>query len=226
MQKFVLQLEAQLADRGVTFDLSEEAIKWLAEKGYDSRMGARPLGRVIQEHIKQPLADEVLFGKLKKGGTVKVTVKTEGRQLGARPRGDRGRAGHAEARAGSEGETRAAAASAAGAGRHAEEAADGQAARQRWPARPGAEGAAEDFLGNPLPSTQTVAASKDTAAVCCLDWPSQRDGGARSVTWTREFLHGPASAFLIFSAFASRTAASSILPVCGFRATPSKRGMT
>jgi ATP-dependent Clp protease ATP-binding subunit ClpA len=76
VQKFVLQLEAQLADRGVTFDLSEEAITWLAEKGYDERMGARPLSRVIQEHIKQPLADEVLFGKLKKGGTVKITVKT------------------------------------------------------------------------------------------------------------------------------------------------------
>src|SRR5690606_29788960 len=77
VQKFVLQLEAQLADRGVTFDLSDEAVKWLAEKGYDSRMGARPLGRVIQEHIKQPLADEVLFGKLRKGGTVRVTVKTD-----------------------------------------------------------------------------------------------------------------------------------------------------
>jgi ATP-dependent Clp protease ATP-binding subunit ClpA len=77
VQKFVLQLEAQLADRGVTFDLSEDAVKWLAEKGYDSRMGARPLGRVIQEHIKQPLAEEVLFGKLKKGGTVKVTVKKD-----------------------------------------------------------------------------------------------------------------------------------------------------
>jgi len=77
VQKFVLQLEAQLADRGVTFDLSEEAVKWLAKKGYDSRMGARPLARVIQEHIKQPLADEVLFGKLKKGGTVKITVKTD-----------------------------------------------------------------------------------------------------------------------------------------------------
>jgi ATP-dependent Clp protease ATP-binding subunit ClpA len=76
VQKFVMQLEAQLADRGVTFDLSEEAVKWLADKGYDSRMGARPLARVIQEHIKQPLAEEVLFGKLKKGGTVKVTVKT------------------------------------------------------------------------------------------------------------------------------------------------------
>ena len=102
VQKFVLQLEAQLADRGVTFDLSEEAVKWLAEKGYDSRMGARPLGRVIQEHIKQPLADEVLFGKLKKGGTVKVTVKTGRTASRPQPRGDRGRTGHAEARAGAE----------------------------------------------------------------------------------------------------------------------------
>ncbi|MDQ6437756.1 ATP-dependent Clp protease ATP-binding subunit ClpA [Mesorhizobium sp. LHD-90] len=76
VQKFVMQLEAQLSDRGVTFDLAPEAIAWLADKGYDERMGARPLARVIQEHIKKPLADEVLFGKLKKGGTVRVTVET------------------------------------------------------------------------------------------------------------------------------------------------------
>ena len=75
VEKFVLQLEAQLADRDVTFDLSTEAIAWLADKGYDKRMGARPMGRVIQEQIKQPLAEEVLFGKLKKGGTVRVTVE-------------------------------------------------------------------------------------------------------------------------------------------------------
>ncbi|MBT1154864.1 ATP-dependent Clp protease ATP-binding subunit ClpA [Aminobacter anthyllidis] len=75
VQKFVMQLEAQLSERGVTFDLSPDAIAWLAEKGYDERMGARPLGRVIQEHIKKPLADEVLFGKLRKGGTVRVTVE-------------------------------------------------------------------------------------------------------------------------------------------------------
>ncbi|RCS24351.1 ATP-dependent Clp protease ATP-binding subunit ClpA [Phyllobacterium salinisoli] len=74
VQKFVLQLEAQLADRGVTFELTDDAIGWLADKGYDERMGARPLSRVIQEHIKKPLADEVLFGKLRKGGTVRVTV--------------------------------------------------------------------------------------------------------------------------------------------------------
>ncbi|MFD9897178.1 ATP-dependent Clp protease ATP-binding subunit ClpA [Mesorhizobium sp. NPDC059025] len=75
VQKFVMQLEAQLSERGVTFDLSPEAIAWLADKGYDERMGARPLGRVIQEHIKKPLADEVLFGKLKHGGTVRVSVE-------------------------------------------------------------------------------------------------------------------------------------------------------
>ena len=74
VQKFVMQLEAQLAERRVTFELTDEAIAWLADKGYDERMGARPLGRVIQEHIKKPLADEVLFGRLKKGGIVRVSV--------------------------------------------------------------------------------------------------------------------------------------------------------
>ena len=75
VEKFVLQLEAQLADRNVTFELSEEAVQWLAEAGYDEKMGARPLGRGIQEYIKRPLADQVLFGELAKGGTVKVTVE-------------------------------------------------------------------------------------------------------------------------------------------------------
>ena len=75
VQKFVIQLEAQLSERGVTFELSPEATEWIAKKGYDDRMGARPLGRVIQEHIKKPLADEVLFGNLQKGGTVIVTVE-------------------------------------------------------------------------------------------------------------------------------------------------------
>jgi ATP-dependent Clp protease ATP-binding subunit ClpA len=74
VQKFVMQLEAQLSERQVTFDLGKDAIAWLAVKGYDERMGARPLGRVIQEHIKKPLAEELLFGKLKNGGTVKVSV--------------------------------------------------------------------------------------------------------------------------------------------------------
>lgn len=77
VQKFVMQLEAQLSERNVTFDLSEPAIAWLATKGYDEKMGARPLSRVIQEHIKKPLANEILFGKLKKGGVVKVGVKKD-----------------------------------------------------------------------------------------------------------------------------------------------------
>lgn len=77
VEKFVMQLEAQLAERNVTFELTPEAVAWLSEKGYDRMMGARPLGRVIQEHIKKPLADEVLFGKLQKGGTVKVSVSED-----------------------------------------------------------------------------------------------------------------------------------------------------
>jgi ATP-dependent Clp protease ATP-binding subunit ClpA len=77
VDKFVLQLEAQLIDRNVHIELSPEAANWLAEKGYDDRMGARPLGRVIQEHIKKPLAEELLFGRLTKGGVVKVGVKDD-----------------------------------------------------------------------------------------------------------------------------------------------------
>jgi ATP-dependent Clp protease ATP-binding subunit ClpA len=72
--KFVLQLEAQLADRNVTIELSDEASRWMVANGYDELMGARPMGRVIQEHIKKPLADEVLFGKLKDGGHVRVIL--------------------------------------------------------------------------------------------------------------------------------------------------------
>jgi ATP-dependent Clp protease ATP-binding subunit ClpA len=75
VEKFVLQLEAQLLDRNVHIELTEEAANWLGEKGYDDKMGARPLGRVIQEHIKKPLAEELLFGKLMKGGVVKVGFK-------------------------------------------------------------------------------------------------------------------------------------------------------
>ena len=75
VEKFVLQLEAQLMDRNVHIELSPEAAAWLGDKGYDSKMGARPLGRVIQEHIKKPLAEELLFGSLTKGGVVKVGVK-------------------------------------------------------------------------------------------------------------------------------------------------------
>jgi ATP-dependent Clp protease ATP-binding subunit ClpA len=77
VEKFVLQLEAQLADRDVTIELSDGASKWLIGRGYDQLMGARPMARVIQEFIKKPLADEVLFGKLKDGGHVRVVVVKE-----------------------------------------------------------------------------------------------------------------------------------------------------
>ena len=75
VEKFVMQLEAQLADRNVTIELSSAAKEWLSERGYDPLYGARPLARVIQETIKKPLAEELLFGKLVKGGSVKVTLK-------------------------------------------------------------------------------------------------------------------------------------------------------
>ena len=78
VEKFVLQLEGQLAERGVTINLTPEAADWLAEHGYDERMGARPLGRVIQEYVKKPLADQVLFGELVNGGNVTVAVVGEG----------------------------------------------------------------------------------------------------------------------------------------------------
>ncbi|MCE2516990.1 MAG: ATP-dependent Clp protease ATP-binding subunit ClpA [Alphaproteobacteria bacterium] len=72
VDKFVLQLEAQLADRGVTITLSPSARDWLAERGYEPAFGARPLGRVVQEHVKKPLAEELLFGNLTDGGTAMV----------------------------------------------------------------------------------------------------------------------------------------------------------
>ena len=74
VEKFVLQLEAQLSDRQVTISLSDAARNWLGEKGYDPLYGARPLARIIQEHIKKPLADELLFGRLAKGGAVLVDM--------------------------------------------------------------------------------------------------------------------------------------------------------
>jgi ATP-dependent Clp protease ATP-binding subunit ClpA len=75
VEKFIMQLEAQLADRNVTIELSSAAKEWLAEKGYDPLYGARPLARVIQQYVKQPLAEELLFGQLAKGGAVKVGLK-------------------------------------------------------------------------------------------------------------------------------------------------------
>ena len=75
VEKFIFQLEAQLADRNVMIELSPEAMDWIADHGYDELYGARPLARVIQEHIKKPLAEELLFGKLEGGGTVRVVVE-------------------------------------------------------------------------------------------------------------------------------------------------------
>ena len=75
VDKFILQLEAQLMDRNVTIEITKSAAEWVANKGYDNKMGARPLSRVIQEHIKKPLAEDLLFGKLAKGGIVKVVTK-------------------------------------------------------------------------------------------------------------------------------------------------------
>lgn len=77
VEKFVLQLEAQLLDRNVHIELSDEAAAWLAREGYDEKMGARPLGRLIQEKVKKPLAEELLFGKLVKGGDIYVRVKDD-----------------------------------------------------------------------------------------------------------------------------------------------------
>jgi ATP-dependent Clp protease ATP-binding subunit ClpA len=75
VDKFIIQLEGQLSDKNVTIELSPEARGYLAKKGYDPAMGARPLARIIQELIKRPLAEEILFGKLTKGGTVSVDLK-------------------------------------------------------------------------------------------------------------------------------------------------------
>lgn len=77
VDKFIMQLEEQLADHRVTISLSEAAQKWLAKKGYDPNFGARPLGRLIQTKIKQPLSEELLFGKLSKGGSVTIDEKDD-----------------------------------------------------------------------------------------------------------------------------------------------------
>ena len=81
VDKFVIQLETQLADRNVTIELSDAAREWLAKKGYDAAFGARPLARIIQEHVKKPLAEELLFGRLAKGGVVRADVAEDGQSM-------------------------------------------------------------------------------------------------------------------------------------------------
>lgn len=77
VDKFIVELQAQLDAKGVSMEVSEQARHWLAEKGYDKSMGARPMGRVIQEQLKKPLANELLFGELVGGGSVKVTLEDD-----------------------------------------------------------------------------------------------------------------------------------------------------
>jgi len=77
VSKFIYQLESQLSERNITISIAEQASSWLAEKGYDKTMGARPLARLIAEKIKKPLADEVLFGKLARGGSVRIEVEKD-----------------------------------------------------------------------------------------------------------------------------------------------------
>jgi ATP-dependent Clp protease ATP-binding subunit ClpA len=81
VDKLIVELEAQLEKNEVTIELEPAARLWIAERGYDKAMGARPMARVIQEHIKRPLAEELLFGTLKDGGHVRVDVAEDGSDL-------------------------------------------------------------------------------------------------------------------------------------------------
>jgi ATP-dependent Clp protease ATP-binding subunit ClpA len=77
VDKIIMEVESQLEAKGVTISLDDAARSWIAERGYDPKMGARPMARTIQEHIKRPLAEELLFGKLVGGGVVRVSVSAD-----------------------------------------------------------------------------------------------------------------------------------------------------
>jgi ATP-dependent Clp protease ATP-binding subunit ClpA len=81
VDKLIVEVEMQLEQKGVTITLDDAARRWVAQKGYDPKMGARPMARTIQEHIKRPLAEELLFGRLASGGHVRVSVSEDGSQL-------------------------------------------------------------------------------------------------------------------------------------------------
>jgi ATP-dependent Clp protease ATP-binding subunit ClpA len=81
VDKLLVEVEMQLEQKGVQLNLDDAARAWLAQRGYDPRMGARPMARLIQEQIKRPLAEELLFGKLAHGGQVQVSVATDGEKL-------------------------------------------------------------------------------------------------------------------------------------------------
>jgi ATP-dependent Clp protease ATP-binding subunit ClpA len=89
VEKFILQLEGQLIDRNVTIEFSDDTLKWLADEGYDEKMGARPISRKIQEHIKKPLSEALLFGELKKGGIVKLSINKNRLDLTFKPLSER-----------------------------------------------------------------------------------------------------------------------------------------
>ena len=78
VDKLIVELESQLEKNDVTIELEPAARRWIAARGYDEKMGARPMARVIQEHIKRPLAEELLFGKLSGGGHLRVDVDGDG----------------------------------------------------------------------------------------------------------------------------------------------------
>jgi ATP-dependent Clp protease ATP-binding subunit ClpA len=84
VDKFIAELEGQLAERGVSIEISSKARGWLGEKGYSPEYGARPLARIIQEYVKKPLAEELLFGKLSEGGAVEVVLAKGGKELAFR----------------------------------------------------------------------------------------------------------------------------------------------
>ena len=75
VEKFILELESQLDNKNVFIEISEKAALWLGKEGYDENMGARPLSRLIQEKIKKPIAEEILYGKLSNGGNIRVDLK-------------------------------------------------------------------------------------------------------------------------------------------------------
>jgi ATP-dependent Clp protease ATP-binding subunit ClpA len=81
VDKLIVEVETQLEQKGVQLTVEDAALSWIAEKGYDPKMGARPMARVIQEHIKRPLAEELLFGRLAGGGQVQVSVSSDGSKL-------------------------------------------------------------------------------------------------------------------------------------------------
>jgi ATP-dependent Clp protease ATP-binding subunit ClpA len=85
VEKFITQLEAQLAERRVAFALTPEARAWLARRGYDPVFGARPLARVVQTEVRDPLTDEILFGRLEQGGTVTIAVEGDKLTFGVEP---------------------------------------------------------------------------------------------------------------------------------------------